>query len=146
MYFTDKMTNFARKIMDKVFRHRASWLNYAGIIVVAGGAVWAFCCWSALGIMAGIVLVAACVLMVDRTVNTRYVVTEDGWLVVCRGRFSRPLRLRIGDITGIERLRAGLFPVDYVLVRYGLDHVVSVQPAGIAAFMAELESRLKECV
>ncbi len=127
--------------MNRTFHYRVSLLNYVAIAVVAAAALCMFWHRSAAGAVAGLALMMAVVLMVERIVHTAYVFTADGMLVISKGRFSRRVAIRITDIVSIERVRAGVLGVRYVLIRYGAGREVSVQPAGEEAFVGEITRR-----
>ena len=76
------MTNFATLIMNRTFHYRVSLLNYVAIVVVAAAALCMFWHRSAAGAVAGLALMMAVVLMVERIVHTAYVFTADGMLVI----------------------------------------------------------------
>ena len=127
--------------MNRTFHYRVSLLNYVAIAVVAAAALCMFWHRSAAGAVAGFALMMAVVLMVERIVHTAYVFTADGMLVISKGRFSRRVAIRITDIVSVERVRAGVLGVRYVLIRYGAGREVSVQPAGEEAFVGEITRR-----
>ena len=127
--------------MNRTFHYRVSLLNYVAIVVVAAAALCMFWHRSAAGAVAGLALMMAVVLMVERIVHTAYVFTADGMLVISMGRFSRRVAIRITDIVSVERVRAGVLGVRYVLIRYGAGREVSVQPAGEEAFVGEITRR-----
>ena len=127
--------------MNRTFHYRVSLLNYVAIVVVAAAALCMFWHRSAAGAVAGLALMMAVVLMVERIVHTAYVFTADGMLVISKGRFSRRVAIRITDIVSVERVRAGVLGVRYVLIRYGAGREVSVQPAGEEAFVGEITRR-----
>lgn len=142
--FSDKMTTFVLEFMNRTFHHKVSWLNISGIVAVAGAALCFFCHRSAANAAAGLVLLLACVLMIERILHTVYVFTADGLLVINRGRFSRQTVIHVSDILSAEKLRAGVLPVRYVLVRYGAGHEVAVQPVNKDAFIGEIRRRQQE--
>ena len=127
--------------MNRTFHNRVSLLNYVAIVVVAAAALCMFWHRSAAGAVAGLALMMAVVLMVERIVHTAYVFTADGMLIISKGRFSRRVAIRITDIVSVERVRAGVLGVRYVLIRYGAGREVSVQPAGEEAFVGEITRR-----
>ena len=127
--------------MNRTFHYRVSLLNYVAIAVVAAAALCMFWHRSAAGAVAGLALMMAVVLMVERIVHTAYVFTADGMLIISKGRFSRRVAIRITDIVSVERVRAGMLGVRYVLIRYGAGREVSVQPAGEEAFVGEITRR-----
>ena len=127
--------------MNRTFHYRVSLLNYVAIAVVAAAALCMFWHRSAAGAVAGLALMMAVVLMVERIVHTAYVFTADGMLIISKGRFSRRVAIRITDIVSVERVRAGVLGVRYVLIRYGAGREVSVQPAGEEVFVGEITRR-----
>lgn len=127
--------------MNRTFHYRVSLLNYVAIVVVAAAALCMFWHRSAAGAVAGLALMMAVVLMVERIVHTAYVFTADGMLIISKGRFSRRVAIRITDIVSVERVRASVLGVRYVLIRYGAGREVSVQPAGEEAFVGEITRR-----
>ena len=135
------MTNFACCNMNRTFHYRASLLNYAAVVLAAAAALCVFWYKSAAKAIVGMVLMIAVVLMVERIIHTAYVFTDDGLLVICKGRFSRHLTIRISDILSAEVIRRGLLPVRYVLIRYGAGHEVAVQPVNETAFINEIKRR-----
>ena len=139
--FTDKMTNFATQNMNRTFHYKASLLNYAGVAVTAAAALCVFWHRSAANAVVGTVLMLAVVLMVERIIHTAYVFTDDGLLVVSKGRFLRPVSIRVGDIIEVKRMRMSVLPQGYVLIRYGAGHELSVQPANEDAFINEIRRR-----
>ena len=110
--------------MNRTFHYRVSFLNYAAIVVVAACALFAFWHRSAPNVVLGVGLMAVVVLMVERIIHTSYVFTDDGMLVVCKGRFSRTLTI-----------------LKYVLVRYGAGREISLQPVNDEAFISEVRRR-----
>lgn len=130
--------------MNITFRYRVSWLNYAAIAVAVGVALYAFCQGAVTYIAAGFLLITAAVAMAERIAHTAYVFTADDRIFIRKGRLSRPVVIRVGDIVSVETVRGRLLPVRYVLLRYGLDHEVSVQPADEDAFIGEIRRRLEQ--
>ncbi len=47
------------------------------------------------------------VFVVERLIHTSYVFTDDGHLLLCRGRFAQVRQLRLEDISRAEVVRAG---------------------------------------
>lgn len=141
--FTDKMTNFATQNMNRTFHYKASFLNYAVIIVTAVCALFVLWDRSAANAVVGVALMIAVVLMVERIIHTSYIFTDDGLLVVSKGRFSHVLSVRVSDIVSAEIVCAGVLPVKYVLLKYGAGHEISLQPVNGEAFISEIRRRQK---
>ncbi len=131
-------------ISDRTFHYRASFLNYAAIVAVGVAALCVFWHRSAANAVVGLVLMVAVVMMVEKVLHTAYTFTADGRLVVSRGRFSRPIYIKVSDIVKAERMRAGVLGVRYVLLTYGAGHTVSLQPVNEEAFIGEISRRQKE--
>ena len=98
-------------ISDRTFHYRASFLNYAAIVAVGVAALCVFWHRSAANAVVGLVLMVAVVMMVEKVLHTAYTFTADGRLVVSRGRFSRPIYIKVSDIVKAERMRAGVLGV-----------------------------------
>ena len=81
------------------------------------------------------------VFVVERLIHTSYVFTDDGLLVVSKGRFSRPVSIRVGDIIEVKKMHMSVLPQGYVLIRYGAGRELSVQPANEDAFINEIRRR-----
>lgn len=128
---------------SRIFHYKVSFANFAAVSVVALAALFMFWSRSAVGAIAGLALMVAGVLMVERMIHTEYWLTPDGHLIVYRGRFSRLVYIRLSDITSVEIVRSGLLHVAYVLVRYGAGHEMSLQPANMEAFADEVKRRQK---
>ena len=128
---------------SRTFHYKISFTNLAAVAVVALAALFMFWNRSAVGAMVGLALMVAVVLMVERMIHTEYWLTPHGYLVVCHGRFSRLVYIRLSDITSVEIVRPSLLPVAYVLIRYGVGHEMSLRPADMEAFADEVKRRQK---
>ena len=82
-------------------------MNYAAVVLAAAAALCVFWYRSAANAIVGMVLMIAVVLMVERIIHTAYVFTDDGHLLLCRGRFAQVRQLRLEDISRAEVVRAG---------------------------------------
>lgn len=126
---------------NRIFRYKVSFLNLAGVAVVAVAALCAFLSCTVVGSAVGLALLLAVVSMAERMAHTAYTLTADGLLVVSRGRFSRRVTVRLTDIVAVESVRGGVMPVSYVLIRYGAGHELSAQPVDAEAFVVEIRKR-----
>lgn len=140
---SDFYVNFAAEMNSRTFHYKISFTNLAAVAVVALAALFMFWNRSAVGAMVGLALMVAVVLMVERMIHTEYWLTPHGYLVVCHGRFSRLVYIRLSDITSVEIVRPSLLPVAYVLIRYGAGHEMSLRPADMEAFADEVKRRQK---
>ena len=82
-------------------------MNYAAVVLAAAAALCVFWYKSAANAIVGMVLMIAVVLMVEMIIHTAYVFTDDGHLLLCRGRFAQVRQLRLEDISRAEVVRAG---------------------------------------
>lgn len=104
--------------MNRIFHARVPWHAFLLLILLAALVVWSY--WERIGLVA----VAALLLMVfvvERMIHTSYTVTNDGKLVVDRGRFSARVVIPLSDIRSIERIRAVRIG-NFCLRRYLLLH------------------------
>lgn len=114
--------------MDRTFHHRISIGELSGIILFAALALFFLLKARAVPAIIGASLMVLAVVQIERAIHTTYTLTADGWLIVCRGRFSRIERIRISDIIKCTKIRLMGGLVRYIIVRYGSDHAVSLQP------------------
>lgn len=127
--------------MNRSFHYRASWLNYTCIIVVAVAAMYSLWHRSVVNAIVGFLLMGVVVLMIERIIHTVYVLTADGRLIICRGRFSREMSVPVNEIIRMSVIRPKLLGVRYILIEYGAGHETTVQPVNEEAFMREVRDR-----
>ena len=100
--------------------------------------------WNKIALPALLVVIVI-VMMIERVLHTTYtfLIDEDGvqQLVIYRGRFSKSISIRVGDIVKVTRMKAVFGLSCYLLVQYGACHLVSLQPDNEEQFMAELNKR-----
>ncbi len=126
---------------ERTFHFRVTWLNVASIAVVMAAMAWFLWNRSTANTIVGAALLVVATLMTERVVNTRYVLTPDGFLVISRGRLSRTQRIRIDDMVTIRSVATTIPQVGYVLIEYGNRRQVAVQPANEEAFINEIMRR-----
>ena len=61
--------------------------------------------------------------------------------MIYRGRFSKSVSIRVGDIVKVTRMKAVFGLSCYLLMQYGACHLISLQPDEEELFMAELNKR-----
>lgn len=110
--------------------------------LVAVLALWCFMVRTHLMPLLGLVCMMLGAAAVDRIVNTTYVFTPDGNLVVSRGRLARRLVIPVDKIVRVVRCRGRLFVAPHIMIEYGLGRTVFVQPNDFEAFVAEVDRRL----
>lgn len=134
-----------REMMDRVFHARISFGQYLFLAVPTILAVYGL--WNKDWIIS---LIFMCLLVwcIELLIHTQYTLTDDGWLIVTRGRFSRIKRIPLSDILLVEPVKAvllGRLAVNhYVLVHYTGGKVLALQPVNEAEFVRVLEKRKRE--
>ena len=100
--------------------------------------------WNKMAIPALLVVIVI-VMMIERVLHTTYTLLLDEdevqRLVIYRGRFSKSISIRVGDIVKVTRIKADFGLRCYLLVQYGACHLISLQPDNEELFMAELNKR-----
>ena len=128
--------------MDRTFHQRLSPASVCGILAFALLALYMFWTKSAL---AGCLLAAVVVLMIERVVHTTYVFRrndgEEEMLYIDNGRFSKTKRIRVNDIVSCRKMSTGFGFSRYVLLQCGHKQLVSVQPDNADAFIEEIRKR-----
>ena len=128
--------------MDRTFHQRLSPASVCGILAFALLALYMFWTKSAL---AGCLLVAVVVLMIERVVHTTYVFRrndgEEEMLYIDNGRFSKKRQIRVNDIVSCRKMSTGFGLSQYVLLQCGHKRLVSVQPDNADAFIDEIRKR-----
>ena len=82
--------------------------------------------------------------MIERVLHTTYVVgqTDEGYfLLVDKGRFSFPTLLPVADIRRIVPINRLFGLSRYLLVEYGENRMLSVEPEDESEFIAEIKKR-----
>lgn len=130
--------------MDRLYHQRFTLAAKSSITIITLLAVYLFWFRSLFHALIGILIVLLLVMMIERVIHTSYTLTDDGFLVIGRGRFSKPCRIPITDIIRITKHSTSLKMSHYILIEYGAGNMVSVLPEDEAAFMEELNRRLKK--
>ena len=124
--------------MKRTFAHRVTAAPVALTVVLAGVALYCFVQRETAATLCGVLAMMVAVAVVERTVHTEYVLTSGGELQVSRGRFARRLVVRVAEITRMDIRPTLLHLADHVLIEYGAEHTVAVQPADKEHFIDEL--------
>ena len=93
--------------MDRTFHQRLSPASVCGILAFALLALYMFWTKSAL---AGCLLAAVVVLMIERVVHTTYVFRrndDEEMLYIDNGRFSKTRQIRVNDIVSCRKMSTG---------------------------------------
>lgn len=90
--------------------------------------------------VAGGVTALLVVLLMEQVLHSCYVFDGD-LLVIHRGRFRKDRVLHVNEITRCTPMRTTFGVVHYLLLQYGADHLIDVEPAQEQEFMKELRKR-----
>ena len=128
--------------MNRIFHHK---ITPVAKCAVASFTLFSLWCFWHLQAFSGFVTAVLVVLMVERVLHTTYTFMQDdtGNEVLCieRGRLSRRRIIRIADIVQITPLQTAFGASQYLLVKYGPNRLISLQPDDTKAFLAELKTR-----
>lgn len=127
--------------MARTFRYHISALNCLVVVFIAAAAVLFFIGGSVGNVLVGVLLTLIGLSAVERMIGTLYTFTDDGLLVVKRGRIARQITIPVNEVLKAEKVRGRLLPVRFVLIEYGASHFTSVQTADEDAFIGELRER-----
>ncbi len=131
-------------ILQRSFHRRLTWEAMACILLLAACALYFLLQRSPSYAVIALVLVCIDVVMIERAIHTTYSFTAEGNLVVSRGRFSRDVVFPVSDITRVERHRPLLWGSGFLLITYGANHYISVQPDQENSFLDEIKRQQKK--
>ena len=114
------------------------------ITVVTLLAVYLFWFKSIAHIIVGVMVVLMLVSIIESVIHTTYKITSDDKLIIERGRLFKKRILPIGDIVKISRRETKFKLSHYILIEYGADKCVSLQPEDEDALMEEIKKRLNK--
>ena len=121
---------------NRTFHHRFTLGALCGILLLACLIFWLL--WTK-AVAAALVLVAFEVALVERTLHSAYVFTNDS-LLVRRGRFARERRIPLDSIVSCRPMTTTFGLVHYLLIGYGAQrHMLAVQPENEAEFVRCLQ-------
>lgn len=133
-----EISNFAP--MDRTFHHRITVGAVCGIVLLLILAVYAFWVKS---VILGLFVVLALVLVSERSLHTRYIF-HDRELIIYYGRLSKSKHILLADIHSCKPMTTVFGLVRYLLIGYGNDKLVSVQPDNEPAFVDVLSTRIQD--
>ncbi len=96
---------------------------------------------SAANTLLGFVVVIILVVIIERVIHTVYIFTSAGNLVINHGRFTRKKTIPVNEIIKVTVVNTPMGFSHYILLEYGAEHFVSVQPENYEAFIEELKMR-----
>ncbi len=127
----------------RTFQHRVTWPAVTVILLVAALAFYFLMARDTVSAALALMLICLDVAFLERAIHTSYTLTDDGLLVVDRGRFARRVAIHVCDILRMERRKALLGGIHYLLIEYGPRKFVSVQTDNEQGFMDEIIRRQK---
>lgn len=130
--------------MDKIYHQRFTLAAKSFITVITLLAVYLFWFKSIAHIIVGVMVVLMLVSIIESVIHTTYKITSDDKLIIERGRLFKKRILPIGDIVKISRRETKFKLSHYILIEYGADKCVSLQPEDEDALMEEIKKRLNK--
>ena len=127
--------------MSRTFQHRVTPSAVASILMLAFLTLYFFWHRGGFHVIIAAILLVITTLVIERIIHTSYTLTDDGVLEIYQGRFSSMRRLPLSDIVSVEVKKPLLGISNYVLIMYGANHFVSVQPDNEEAFIREIKKR-----
>lgn len=115
--------------MDTIFHHRVSIGELCGVILGAAGALAFLWVRTPASVVLGVAFLVLTVLGIERVIHTMYVVSDDGWLHISKGRFQGKTDIRVSEIKKISKVRLMGGLVHYLLIEYGpTGSLANIQP------------------
>lgn len=127
----------------RIFQHRVTLPAVAVIVLLAGVAFFFLMSRDGMLSAVALLLVSLDVGILERVIHTSYTLTEDGLLLVDRGRFARREVIHVCDILRMECRKTLLPGNHYILIEYGPRKYVSILTDNEQGFMAEITRRQK---
>lgn len=81
---------------------------------------------------------------VDRSINTTYTFTNDGQLVIVRGRLGKRLIIPVNDIISARKIKGTLIVASHIVIEYGANHITYAQPSEPDGFIREIKRIQKQ--
>jgi len=130
--------------MDKIYHQRFTLAAKSFITIITLFAVYLFWFKSIAHVVVGVMVVLMLVAVIESVIHTTYKITSDDNLVIDRGRFSQKKTVPISDIVKMSRRETKFKLSHYILIEYGADKCVSLQPEDEEALMDEIKKRLNK--
>ena len=99
---------------------------------------------TSLMVVLGFLLIVVTIRAVDRAIHTKYVLTDDGVLLVKTGRVGLTKRVPLSDVKTVEKRPFAFRLGYYALLEMMNGSVVSVQPDNVDNFLSALKKRLEK--
>lgn len=124
--------------MTRTFQHRLTLGALGGIGILLLLTFYFF--WVKAFVL-GLVLTVAVVLFIERMLHSDYVL-GDGKLVINKGRFARRTEIALNDIKACRPMTTTFGMAHYLLIEYGDDKLVAVEPKNEQSFVAQLRKEM----
>lgn len=127
----------------RTFHQRFSLASKIAVLLATSLTFYLF--WNKMFIF-GVIVAFAVVVMVERVSHSSYSFVEkegEQWLVVNHGRFSKTKTIRIAEVLKLTPMKTSFGMSHYLLMLYGNNHLMSLQPADEQSFCKELQRRMK---
>ncbi len=92
-------------------------------------------------VILGVVFVFLTIVALERAVHTSYVLTEDGKLIINRGRFTKTKTILLTDIQDVREMPLAFGLGSFVLIEMKNGRMESVQPDNKEAFIKAIQKQ-----
>lgn len=120
------------------------WYKLFFLVILTFLTVWAWWTKQPVCGAAGMIML---ILTIEHFIHTTYTLTNDGYLVIEQGRFSRKHIIPLKEIHDIEHHQSagfGRFHLnEYLIIRYGKDRTLSLIPEKEEEFIHEMNRRIR---
>ena len=130
--------------MDRTFHRHFSIATVCGIVVFSILAFFLF--WSKAAIF-GLLLTFVVVMMTERVLHTSYRFVRQGHeqlLIIDRGRLVKRQVIRLSEVIKVTPMRRMGGLSHFVMIVYGANRLLAVQPEEEKAFCKELMKRMND--
>ena len=125
----------------RTFQHRVTIVAMVTIILVAVAALCFLMLRTRQGAILGFFLICLDVAAIERVIHTSYTFTDNGQLLISRGRFARQRVIPVNEIIKAEERQSPLRTTRYILIEYGNHRLTSAQPDNPTDFLSEIIKR-----
>lgn len=127
--------------MNRTFHQQFNVQGLVLLLLLSAVGLWSFLSHGRLLPLVGLACMLLGATTVDRLVNTNYVFTPDGNLVITRGRLGKQLVLPVEQIVRTTICRGTFFVPRHIVIEYGIGRVTYAQPQDFDAFINEIKRR-----
>lgn len=127
--------------MNRTFHQHVSLQGVLTIVLLAAVALWCFLARVGVSPLVGLVCLLLGAAAVDRLVNTTYLFTSDGKLLITRGRLGEKKEIAVNEIIVVRPIKGTLFTARHVVIEYGLGKITYAQPSREREFIDEIRRR-----